>query len=162
MPGRVAIKEFWRQPHTWTAFAECKGQFMKQKQPRHSKEYWILMRDLLATGVVTGVFESIESAIEEAAEWLDTATKKRVQVLDSVIIEAVEKYIGKKRSEWAMVAAVVDIHIPPKAIKNAIDEAVADGIIEGPKLTATQESLTSLGFRPFRDNSGTFVYRFIP
>ncbi|MCC3410007.1 MAG: hypothetical protein JGK17_31625 [Microcoleus sp. PH2017_10_PVI_O_A] len=120
------------------------------------------MRDLLATGVVTGVFESIESAIEEAAEWLDTATKKRVQVLDSVIIEAVEKYIGKKRSEWAMVAAVVDIHIPPKAIKNAIDEAVADGIIEGPKLTATQESLTSLGFRPFRDNSGTFVYRFIP
>ncbi|MCC3422333.1 MAG: hypothetical protein JGK28_31820, partial [Microcoleus sp. PH2017_07_MST_O_A] len=135
------IRNFWEQPINWHEFAATRKQLQASQKPRHSKEYWTLLRDLLATGVTTGVWHGIESAISEVADWLDISTKKRIQIVDSVIIEAIEQYCGKKRSDWGVLSSIINLDIPPKIIKQGIDSAVSDGILERPKLAAVQECL---------------------
>jgi hypothetical protein len=155
------IRNFWEQPINWHEFAATRKQLQASQKPRHSKEYWTLLRDLLATGITTGVWHDIESAISEVADWLDINTKKRIQIVDSVIIEAIEQYCGKKRTDWGTLSSVINLDIPPRIIKQGIDSAVSDGILDRPKLATVQECLKTLNFKAFRDESDKFVYRFV-
>lgn len=159
--GKLAIKKFWATPQNWTIFAELRQAFTKASKPRHSKEYWILLRDILATGITAGVFRSLGDAIESAAEWLDIASKPRIQIIDSIVIEAIENYCGQKQSQWlSLHAQLNNLDIPPRFIKQAIDTAVGDGLIERPKLAIVQDTLLKLKFRPARNSNDSIVYRY--
>lgn len=161
-PARTAIKEFWSQPQNWTLFAAQRQQITKANKPRHSKEHWILLRDLLATGVVCQVFNDTDTAIAEAANWLDVSTRPRMQILDSIIIEAIENYCGQKQVDWDALAGIITFDVPPKTVKQAVDTAVSDGLIERPKLANIQECLQKLKFKPARNDSSQIVYRRLP
>ncbi|MEG3842602.1 hypothetical protein [Microcoleus sp. herbarium14] len=154
----AAIATFWEQPINWQAFASTRKELQSIAKPRHSKEHWILLRDLLTTGIVTEVFHDTKTAIDELSDWLDLATKKRIRLIDSVIIEAIENYAGCKQLEWATLGSITSLDIPTKVIKQAIDTAVSEGLIERPKLLALQECLLTLGFKPAR-SAEKIVYR---
>lgn len=156
----TAIADFWQQSINWHTFAATRKELQSVAKPRHSKEYWILLRDLLATGITTEVFTDTKSAINEVADWLDLATKKRIRVLDSVIIEAIENYAGCKQSDWVKLASVTNLDIPTKTVKQAIDIAVSEGLIERPKHSTWQECLAALNFKPAK-SSDKIVYRMV-
>lgn len=68
--------------------------------------------------------------------------------------------MGFKQSEWSVLAQSVKIHILPRHLKDAIDEAVRNGLIEKPKHSDIQQILSKLGFAAGqKDNQLGYSYK---
>ncbi len=156
---RIACTFFWQMEANWEAFVDAKAALRKAIKPGLSKEIWTLLYDLLATGVCTGVWQTVDDAINQTFERMSEALKSRSNLLEAVIIDALEKEIGFATLEWHALQKTVQIHVRPKSVKLAIDAAVADGLIDKPKFTEVRSALQKLNFTPGRKD-GKLGYRF--
>lgn len=143
---RSSLKTFWEQKSNWLAFKEVEKRYGGTPKPNHSKEYWTLLKYPLISGVVVGSWDTLATAIDETSVWLDNALKSRNTLLELIILKSVEEVLGFKQVEWSELSKKVKIHIPPKPLKIALEIAVADGLIEKPKLSEVQQCLSKLGF----------------
>jgi hypothetical protein len=156
---RIDIADFWQQLNNWQIFIEARQAITSIRKPGLSKENWTLMRDLLATGVCVGIWENPSEAIEETFHWLSDAIKSRMTILESILIDAIEKEVGFSRQQWIMLQASVQIYVSPKNLSSAIKTAVDDGLINKPKLSDVQSILQKLHFAPGRKD-GQLLYKF--
>jgi hypothetical protein len=152
-PLRNAIAAFWGNSKNWQNYGDTYKLYAKTVKPKHSKEHWTLLRDVMVTGVVTGVWIDLDSAIADTAHWLETALKTRQSLLETVILRALEEVLGIQRGEWEELSKRLKIHVPPRHLKDAIEQSVADGLIERPKLAQVQQILAKLGFTPGKKDS---------
>lgn len=143
---RSRLKTFWEQKSNWLAFKEVEKRYGATPKPKHSKEYWTLLKYPLISGVVVGSWDTLATAIDETSVWLDNALKSRNTLLELIILKSIEEALGFKQVEWPELSKKVKIHIPPKPLKAALEIAVADGLIEKPKLSEVQQCLSKLGF----------------
>lgn len=156
---RHGVKEFWCQPSNWERFSLARSTLTKSPKPGLSKEVWILLKDLLATGVAVGVWESETDAILETFNWITETSKTRLTLLESVIIDALEKEIGFPQHQWTALQKSVQIYVSPKAVTLAIGLAVADGLIDKPKHSEIRSILQKLNYTPGKKN-GQLGYKF--
>lgn len=147
-PLSSAVNSFWGDCTNWDRFASVYKLYAKTSKPKHSKEYWVLLRDVIVTGVVTGVWFDLSTAIDETVQWLEKAFKTRNNLFDIVVLKALEEILGFPQNEWDEMSRRVKIHIAPRSLKDAIEQAVVDGLIERPKLTQIQQALAKFGFSP--------------
>lgn len=150
---KTAVLHFWGNSDNWYEFAITHKLYGKTTKPKHSKEYWVLLRDVLVTGVCTGVWDSLESAIAETTQWLENALKTRQSLLDTVILQALEGILGIPKDDWEEMSKKYKIHIAPRNLKDAIEQSVIDGLIERPKLPQIQQILAKFGFAPGKKDS---------
>ncbi|MEG4323069.1 MULTISPECIES: hypothetical protein [unclassified Microcoleus] len=143
---RSAVKTFWEQKSNWLTFKEVERRYGTTAKPRHSKEYWTLLKYPLISGVVIGSWDTLTTAIDETSAWLDNALKSRNTLLEVIILKSIEEVLGFKQLEWPELSKRVKIHVAPKPIKIALEIAIADGLIDRPKLTEVQQCLGKLGF----------------
>jgi len=91
---------------------------------------------------------------------LDAALKSRHTLLEVLVLKSLEDILGFKQNEWQTLSQSVKIHIIPRHLKDAIDVAVRDGLIDKPKLSDVQQVLTKLGFAAGqKDNQLGYLYR---
>lgn len=157
---KSAVFCFWRNSDNWNQFAITHKLYGKTAKPKHSKEYWVLLRDVLVTGVCTGVWHDLESAITETAQWLENALKTRTNLLETIICQSLEEILGVPKDDWEEMSKKHKIHAAPRNLKDAIEQSVIDGLIERPKLAQIQQILAKFGFAPGKkDNQLGYVYR---
>jgi hypothetical protein len=145
-PLTTALATFWGNPESWDNYKQTYQKYGRLAKPKHSKEHWTLLRDVLVTGVVIGVWSALDDAITQTATWLDKALTTRTTLTEVVILQALENILGLPRTDWEEISKKHVISVSPRQLKDAIEEAVKDGIIERPKLSAVQQHLTKLGF----------------
>lgn len=143
---RSAVKFFWREETNWQLFKSLDRSFNKLPKPKHSKEHWTLLKWVLVSGVTIGVWTDLEVAIIETSNWLDSALKSRHTLLEVLVLKSLEDILGFKQSEWQTLSQSVKIHVLPRHLKEALNAAVRDGLIDQPKLTDVQQILSKLGF----------------
>ena len=151
--------DFWNQRSNWERFSLARSTLTRSPKPGLSKEVWILLRDLLATGVAVGVWKSEADAILETFNWITETSKTRLTLLESVIIDALEKEIGFPRHQWTTLQKSVQIYVSPKVVTLAIGLAVADGLIDKPKHSEIRLILQKLNYAPGKKN-GQLGYKF--
>lgn len=77
-----------------------------------------------------------------------------------VVLKSLEDILGFKQIEWPNLAQKAKIHVLPRHLKNAIDTAVRDGLIEKPKLSDIQQILSKLGYAAGQnDNQLGYSYK---
>jgi hypothetical protein len=153
LPLRRAVDSFWNDNKNWDSFGNTYKLYTKIPKPKHSKEYWTLLRDVLVSGVVVGVWGDLDSAIGETTQWLEGALRTRQSLLETVILRALEEILGIQKNEWEELSKRLKIHVAPRHLKDAIEQSVGDGLIERPKLTQVQQILAKLGFTPGKKDS---------
>jgi hypothetical protein len=156
---RIACTFFWQMESNWVAFNDSRAALRKAIKPGLSKEIWTLLYDLLATGVCTGVWRTVDDAINQTFERMSKALKVRSNLLEAVILDALEKEIGFAPSDWLALDKTVRIYVQPKSVKLAIDLAVADGLIDKPKFIEVRSVLQKLNFTPGKKD-GKLGYKF--
>ncbi|MEG4323147.1 MULTISPECIES: hypothetical protein [unclassified Microcoleus] len=159
-PLRDQVKNFWQEEETWYSFKSLAKSFSAIPKPKHSKEHWTLLKWVLTSGVAIGVWDTLESAINETSNWLENALKLRITLLEVLVLQSLEDILGFKQSEWQTLSQSVQIHISPRHLKDALDVAIRDGLIDKPKLTEVQQVLTKLGFSAGKkDNQLGYSYK---
>ncbi|WP_341740072.1 hypothetical protein [Microcoleus sp. CAWBG640] len=154
-----AIKNFWESVDNWEAYKDLYKVYAKTPKPAHSKEYWSLLRNTLVTGVVVGVWASLDDAITDTSSWLVNALRSKTTLLETVILDALETTLGLKKKDWEELSVKHRLHLNPKDLKDAIEVSVQNGLIERPKLAQIQQILKKLGFAPGRkDKQLGYVY----
>ena len=145
-PFRNGVRKFWEKEEHWKLFKSLEGSYAQLSKSKHSKEHWTLVKYVLVSGVAIGIWETLQQAIAETSDWLDTALKSRTTLLELIVLKSLEEILGFKQSEWQAMSQSVKIHVAPRHLKNALDTAVSDGLIEKPKLSEIQQILTKLGW----------------
>jgi energy-coupling factor transporter ATP-binding protein EcfA2 len=145
---RANVNDFWHEEDNWLTYSENRITVTKYCKPGMSKEMWILLRDVLAVGITTGCWNSVDECISDTFEWLSSALRVRSTLLEAMIILALEEELGIHRKEWESLSKTVRIYVSPKSLQNAIDIGVKDGLIERPKVSEIQEILGRIGFTP--------------
>jgi len=79
---------FWEDEDNWTTFAKNRKLFLEHQKPGGSKELWLLLRDVMATGLTVGVWDTIESCVDETFEWLTYSLKPRQSLLEALLVLA--------------------------------------------------------------------------
>lgn len=154
---KSAVFAFWQNSDNWSLFSITYKLYGKIPKPKHSKEYWVLLRDVIVTGVVTGVWASLETAIDSTALWLENTLKTRLNLLETVILQSLERILGISKNDWEEMSKKHKIHVSPRNLKDAIEQSVNDGLIERPKLIQVQQVLSKFGFLPGKKD-GTLGY----
>lgn len=159
-PLKDSVKLFWKEEDNWQLFKDLDRNFHKLPKPRHSKEQWTLLKWVLVSGVTIGIWSDLNTAIAETSNWLYAALKSRHTLLEVLVLKSLEDILGFKQNEWQTLSQSVKIHIIPRHLKDAIDVAVRDGLIDKPKLSDVQQVLTKLGFAAGqKDNQLGYLYR---
>jgi len=159
-PLRSAVKSFWEQEVNWLNFRDLAISFNKLSKPKHSKEHWTLLKWVLVNGVAIGVWSNLETAIIETSTWLENALKSRQTLLEVLVLKSLEDLLGFKQAEWQTLSQSVKIHLLPRYLKDALDVAVRDGLIDKPKLSDVQQVLSKLGFAAGqKDNQIGYSYK---
>ncbi|MGB7708791.1 MAG: hypothetical protein WBL95_04455, partial [Microcoleus sp.] len=92
--------EFWNQRRNWERFSLIKKKLKQSPKPGLSNEVWTLLNDLLATGLCVGVWERETDAIIETFHWITETNKTRITLLESIVLDALEREIGFPRKQW--------------------------------------------------------------
>lgn len=159
-PFRNGVKQFWEEEQNWRLFKSLERSFNQLGKPKHSKEHWTLVKYVLVSGVAIGVWETLQQAVEETSSWLDISLKSRINLLELIVLKSLEEILGFKQSEWPTIAQKAKIHVHPRHLKDTIDLAISDGLIEKPKLSEIQQILTKLGFGAGqKDNKLGYSYK---
>ncbi|XZN93240.1 MAG: hypothetical protein ACM65M_10625 [Microcoleus sp.] len=145
-PLTTALAVFWNNPENWSSFARNYKKYGRFAKPRHSKEHWTLLRDVIVAGVTAGAWSTLDDAIASTANWLDKTLVTRSSLTELVILRALESILGLPQTDWEEISKKHLISVSPRQLKGAIEEAVKDGLIERPKLSVVQQHLTKLGF----------------
>ncbi|WP_377478895.1 MAG: hypothetical protein P2A85_09135 [Microcoleus anatoxicus] len=159
-PLTAAVALFWDDPESWSSYKQVWQKYSRHTKPKHSKEHWTLLRDVLVTGVVIGAWSTLDDAIAQTATWLEKALTTRTTLTEVVILRALESILGLPQADWEEISKRHIISVSPRQLKDAIEEAVKDGIIERPKLSTVQQYLTKLGFGASQKNGQLgYVYK---
>ncbi|MEG4864486.1 MULTISPECIES: hypothetical protein [unclassified Microcoleus] len=159
---KTAIKLFWENPSNWETQVKYKEELLGliKKPPRHSREHWTLLLDVLVTGLTIGCWNSLIDCIEDTTRWLDATNIKRLTFLEKTIITALESILGFPQSDWNQLSASATIQVTPRHLKEAIESFVVEGVIERPKLTRVHQILKEVGFVPKKEGR-SIVYIYI-
>ncbi len=154
------VQKFWGKPENYSTFVAFRrsAQLKWKKGCPLSKEQLHLVADLIAAGCTASVWEEPSEALEQFHK-LFVAIESRTTLLETVVIEALETITGQKRDDWSKLPATIRIEVTPKALKQAVDTAVSDGLIPRPHLAKVQEIVAANGFVPHKAVSG-IVYHF--
>ena len=159
-PITTAVKAFWLDQSHWTWYKLNYRQYGKTAKPAHSKEYWTLLRDTIVTGVCAGVWCDLETAIADTSVWLTQSLKNRASLLEVIVLQALEGTLGIVATEWEEQSKRMKIHVSPRHLKDAIELAVSNGLIDRPKLSQVQQILAKHKFSPGNSNGALgYTYR---
>ena len=155
------LKSFWVQQEHHSNFDQINKAIKSAKKPLHGREYWTLVADLMTTGVVAGVWDSVQSAIDDLTKFGVSSTKKKHTLLDNCILEALHINTGIAPSDWKKYSDIdAELIVQPRAVQEAIDEYVKQSLIERPRLRLLQATLKELGWSPAKKD-GKIVYRYL-
>lgn len=154
------LSTFWKQRDNCEAFVILRrsAALKWKKLTPVTKEQLHLVADLIAAGLVASVWDTPEEALAQFAS-LFHSNASRSTLLESVIVDALEAITGLKRTQWGTLPPEIKIEVTPKALKVAIDAAVADGLIQRPSLVKVQDLVGANGFAPHRSVAG-IVYHY--
>lgn len=154
------VKKYWDNINNCQSFALIRRAMRFKANLPLSKEQFILVADLMATGITVGVWEDLPTASQQFAE-LFAKNKGKKTLLEMVVIEALEGCLGAKSSEWLELSGHMKLQILPKNLKMAIEPAILDGVIPRPPLARIQEILAQQGFVVGNSPSTGIVYRYL-
>lgn len=157
---RAIVKPYWNQRAHCMEFASVRHSeaLRWKKELPLKKEQYDLTIDMIASGLVTGVWKNATEAFEYLAAFF-TSSKRQATPLDRVILEALEACVGKPRSEWGIIPHSIKVDVKPQDIKKAVTSAVDAGIFKKPSLERVQEIVMNFGFILAPGSGGGIVYR---
>lgn len=151
--------DHWNSPENWISWHEHQLRARKMFPSSHSLQQWKLVGDVIASGLSTGVWTSLEAAFSFFEAYFDFREKAKEGIYEAILIDTLVELSGIPQKEWVSCPSSVLIEVDPKVLKLRIEYHVDSGLIPKVKTDQLQLDVRALGW-VVASKGGKYIYRF--
>lgn len=149
------FRRFWTTKDSWIRFVEVRSSFPKRVETKISSAFVALCLDMLAAGIVGGVWKNFDEALGCMESYWDTRSEHTEAI---PLVEALKHFIEQQEG-LAVRNGTPTVSIDPYALKQFLSFAVQQAWLDNnPSSYETAEAFKSLGYTRRRDVGGVWKW----
>jgi hypothetical protein len=162
------FNEFWDDQERLAAYASLKKELLRRKKtfevPKSiSGEQWTISVDLLCTGVISGIWDSLSSGLEGIAsywEWHRLNIGSSLGALQKILKDLVASETENIRIlNEAVGSHMYPIEVSPEKVKLTVQMAASKGELDvNPSPSNISEAMSDIGFKLDKNQVGSIVW----
>ena len=154
------LSNFWDNPPNWDLHHEYRIKVIDELPSSYSQQQWKLASDVIASGLSTGVWSSLNEAITFFEAYFEFREKSKEGIYETILIDTLAELSGIPHKEWATSPPSILVEVDPKSLKIRMDSHTESGLIPKVKPDQLQMDVRALGWGVI-PKGGKYIYKFV-
>ena len=154
------LSNFWDNPFSWDLHDEYQTKVINELPSSYSPQQWKLVTDVMASGLCTGVWDSLNEALTFFEGYFEFRENLKEGLYETILIDSLAELSGIPAKEWLTSPPSVLVEVDPKDLKARMDSHTESGLIPKVKLDQLQMDVRALGWGVV-PKGGKYIYKFV-
>ena len=154
------LSDFWGNPLSWDLHNELQIEVQNELPASYSLQQWKLVVDVIASGLSTGVWDSLSEALTFFETYFEFREKSKEGIYETILINTLAELSGIPHKEWASSPPSISVEVDPKSLKARMDSHTESGLIPKVKPDQLQIDVRALGWGVI-PKGGKYIYKFV-
>ena len=157
---REELNSFWNDMINWNLHGEFQEEVENNFPPSYSLQQWKLVVDVIASGLCTGVWSSLNEALTFFETYFEFRQRSKEGIYETILVDTLAELSGIPQNEWTASPPSVLVEVDPKILKARMDSHTESGLIPKVKPDQLQMDVRALGWGVI-SKGGKYIYKFI-
>lgn len=154
------LSNFWNNLVNWDLHSEFQGKVKSNLPSSYSLQQWKLVSDVIASGLSTGVWDSLSEALTFFEGYFEFREKSKEGIYETILVDTLAELSGIPHKEWATSPPSILVEVDPKSLKARMDSHTESGLIPKVKPDQLQMDVRALGWGVM-SKGGKYIYKFV-
>jgi hypothetical protein len=154
------LNVFWSNLVNWDLHSEYQGKVSGNLPSSYSLQQWRLVVDVIASGLSTGVWDSLNEALAFFEKYFDFRERSKEGIYETILVDTLAELSGIPAKEWASSPPSILVEVDPKNLKARMDSHTESGLIPKIKPEQLQLDVRALGWG-VTPKGGKYIYKFV-
>jgi len=154
------LNNFWNNPVNWDLHGEFQIKVRNNFPSSYSLQQWKLVSDVIASGLCTGVWDSLDAAFQFFEAYFEFRQRSKEGIYETILVDTLVELSGIPAAEWSTSPPSILIEVDPKSLKAKMDSHTESGLIPKVKPDQLQMDVRALGWGVI-PKGGKYIYKFV-